>query len=305
MGLEISSEGVAIAQGPGASSSRAELNLCEFLSFDPATDDPKRDSQLQRDMLEQRIDALDLKNAPCHVVMPVGSYQLLLVEAPKVEPKELGEAIRWRIKDLINYPLEEAAVDAFLLPKDSSSSGASMAYAVVVKKEYIRSLVSFVEQARLELKAIDIGEMCLQNVLSAGADKEALSRSTALVKFRQGSGSLHVYKAGNLYLSRQFKLDYGAGLLDDLPQEALVLELQRSLDYYERQMRQVPPRTIYFCGDNISEDKITDGIQSSLSADIKVLPVSESFELSETIEAHILSLCLPAVGATLRPVGEI
>lgn len=300
--MEISTEGVAIAHRSKQTTSAPELASCEFLPFDEATDDASRDQQLQMSMLEQRINALGLRNQACNVVMPAGAYQLFLVDAPKVQPGELSEAIRWRIKDLIPYPLEEAAVDAFLLPKDSSSGGNRLAYAVVVKKNYVRTLVDFVEQAKLKLKAIDIGELCLQNVLALGVDEDVKNRSVALVKFRQGSGSLHVYKGGNLYLSRQFKLEYGAGLLDDLPEEALILELQRSLDYYERQMRQVPPRTLYFCGDNISEDKITPTIQNSLTANIQLLPVNEKFVLAEGIEAHILSLCLSAAGATLRPV---
>ncbi len=251
-------------------------------------------------MLSERIEALELKNLPCTVVMPLGSYQLFLVEAPKVQPHELGEAIRWKVKDLINYAIEEAAVDAFLLPEDISSGGNRMAYAVVVKKDYVRFLVDAVQNAGLELDAIDIAELSLYNLLSLGREEEELARSVALVSFHQGMGSLHVYKAGNLYLSRQFKLDYNAGLLDDLPAEALVLELQRSLDYYERQMRQVPPRTLFFCGDNVSEDKITQPLRDNLSASIELLSVDKNTQTAKPSEEHIRSLCLPAMGAALR-----
>jgi len=303
VGLEIGAEGVAIAHRSSAAASEANFSSCEFLPFDEASTNPESDRQLQISMLGERINDLGLRHAACNVVLPLGTYQLLLVDAPKVEPSELAEAIRWRIKDLISFPLDEAAVDAFLLPADSSSGGSSMAYAVVVRKDYLRSLIEFVEQAKLTLNAIDISELSLQNLLASGLNEEEQNRSSALVKLRQGIGSLHVYKSGNLYLSRQFKLAYNAGLLDDLPEEALTLELQRSLDYYERQMRQIPPKTIYFCGDNITEDKISAGIRSNLTANLQVLPAAEKLTFSQPVEEHILSMCLSAVGVALRVEG--
>jgi len=303
VGLEICAEGVAIAHRSSTSASEAIFSSCEFLPFDEASTHPESDRKLQISMLSERINALGLRHAACNLVLPLGSYQLLLVDAPKVEPSELAEAIRWRIKDLISFPLEEAAVDAFLLPADSSSGGNSMAYAVVVRKDYLRSLIEFVKQAKLTLNAIDISELSLQNLLASGVSEDDMSRSLALVKFRQGMGSLHVYKSGNLYLSRQFKLDYNAGLLDDLPEEALTLELQRSLDYYERQMRQVPPKTIYFCGDNITEDKISASFRNNLTASLQVLPAAEKLSFSQPVERHILSMCLSAVGVALRVEG--
>ena len=39
-------------------------------------------------------------------VMPLGSYNLLQIEAPKVPPEELRSAVRWRVKDLIDFPID-------------------------------------------------------------------------------------------------------------------------------------------------------------------------------------------------------
>src|SRR5690606_41109649 len=48
-----------------------------------------------------------------------------------------------------------------------------------------------------------------------------------------------------LYLARHFQLPYHGGLLDDISTDALLLEIQRSLDYFERQMRQSPPQQLF------------------------------------------------------------
>jgi len=46
-------------------------------------------------------------------------YNLHLVEAPNVEPEELCPAVRWKIKDLLDMKVEDAAIDTFPVPDDA------------------------------------------------------------------------------------------------------------------------------------------------------------------------------------------
>jgi MSHA biogenesis protein MshI len=139
--------------------------------------------------------------------------------------------------------------------------------------------------------------MALRNLAETCCDTK---RGVAIVKLGQGGGSLQIIRAGNVYLSRQFSLSYNAGLLDDLPAEALVLELQRSLDYFERQLRQPPPSHVFLCGENISADKLTPTIRNSLAVTVDVLDLDAGLQLSENVQPHTLPLCLLALGAALR-----
>jgi MSHA biogenesis protein MshI len=222
---------------------------------------------------------------------------MLLGEAPKVPAAELPEALRWRVKDLVQFPIAEAVVDAILLPEDSAKGTSRMAYAVVTQRKHIETLVAQAKSAGLALNAIDIQEMALRNLTEACCDTK---RGVALVKLVQGGGSLQIMRDGNLYLSRQFAVSYNAGLLDDLPAEALILDLQRSLDYFERQMRQVPPSHVYLCGENVTADKITSEMRAGLPVAINTLEFSKSLDIDPGIAEHHLSLCLNALGAALR-----
>jgi MSHA biogenesis protein MshI len=111
---------------------------------------------------------------------------------------------------------------------------------------------------------------------------------------------LQIIRDGNLYLSRQFSLAYNAGLLDDLPGDALVLELQRSLDYFERQLRQSPPSHVFLCGENVTPDKLTPAIRNGLAVTIDLLELGSGIQIADEIAEHNLSLCLLALGAALR-----
>jgi MSHA biogenesis protein MshI len=295
MGVEFGAEGVAFAHIQRFATQQPRLAHCEFL---PCNADDDR-----AEILKNRLAKLGLSRLPCHLVLPPAEYNLLLGEAPKVPAEELAEALRWRVKDLITFPVAEAVIDAFLLPEDSARGNNRMAYAVVTQRKHIEALVTQARAAQLSLKVIDIAELALRNLAEACCDTQ---RGVALVKLGQGGGSLQILRNGNLYLSRQFALAYNAGLLDDLPAEALVLELQRSLDYFERQLRQSPPSHVFICGENVTEDKLTADIKNSLPISIRLLSLNEGLQVDDAVAEHNLSLCLSAVGAALRQdrVGE-
>lgn len=289
IGVEFGANGVAFAHIQRPATQQPRLVHCEFLPFE-AGDDPA-------DLLRNRLGKLGLARLPCHIVLAPTDYSLLLGEAPKVPPEELADALRWRIKDLIPFPVADAVMDAFLLPEDSSRGNNRMAYAVVTQRRTIEALIEQAREAQLSLRVIDITEFALRNLAEACCDTQ---RGVALVKLGQGGGSLQIMRNGNVYLSRQFSLSYNAGLLDDLPAEALVLELQRSLDYFERQMRQSPPSHVYLCGENVTADKLTAEIRSSLPVSINVLSLTAGLHIDESVAEHTLPLCLLALGAALR-----
>lgn len=289
IGVDFSTAGVAFAHIQRPATQQPFLIHCDFI--------PAEQGQDLAELLRARLFKLGLQGVPCNLVMSPGSYQLILGEAPKVPAEELPEALRWRIKDLVQYPIAEAVMGAFLLPEDSVRGSSRMAYAVASQRKNIEAAVAASKQAGLQLKAIDIPELVLRNLAEACCDTK---RGVALVKLQQGGGSLQIIRDGNLYLSRQFSLNYNAGLLDDLPGDALVLELQRSLDYFERQMRQVPPGHIYLCGENVTSDKLTPQIRNALAVTINLLDLDSGVQIANTIPDHILSLALCAIGAALR-----
>lgn len=289
LGVEFTAQGIALAHIQRPASQQPRLLHCEFIPLDAGAN--------PADLLRQRLQKLGLQTLPCNLVLPSGNYQMILGEAPKVPAEELAEALRWRVKDLVQFPIAEAIVDGILLPEDSARGSSRMAYAVVTQRKHIETLVAQAKTAGLQLNAIDIPELVLRNLAEACCDTQ---RGIALVKLVQGGGSLQIQRAGDLYLTRQFALSYNGGLLDDIPAEALILDLQRSLDYFERQMRQVPPSHIYLCGENISADKISAEIRAGLPMHINLLDLGAGLQIEAEIPEHYLALCLNAIGAALR-----
>lgn len=293
VGVELLPEGLALACRSG-SGDHAFIADVALLPCTPAQ---------RQEMLSDYVARHKLQAAPCSFVMAPTEYQLLLVEAPQVPEEEMRAAVRWRLKELVSIPLESAVVDLFHLPSDATRSGKRMIFVVVAERDTVLNARKLLEDSGLRLSVVDIPEMSLRNLALMLPAEQTEGRGVAMVRVREGAGSLGLYRNGDLYLSRQFDLNYGGGLLDDLPGEDLVLEIQRSLDYSERQMGQAPPSAIYICGDNISEDKITETIAQGLATPVRALQTNTLAPIRCEQDDAIQQACVGAIGAAMRLEG--
>ncbi|WP_370981430.1 hypothetical protein [Agaribacterium sp. ZY112] len=253
------------------------------------------------EVVQAYIDKHQLQGLGCRLVLPASEYQLLLVEAPEVPEAELRQALTWRVKDLLTGSVEESVVDVFSLPAGVSRGGKAMAYVVAANKALILSLVDLCKKAELKLQSIDIEVLAIRNLLL----NRDLERGAAVVRLRSGSGDVSIYRNNELYLSRNFKLAYGGGLLDDLPVDQLALEVQRSLDYFERQMGQIPPGILLLTGEGIGTEKITEHFKAALSLPVELLDPAKGLDVqTDQLDEGLLQLCTAAIGGLLRVEGE-
>lgn len=245
-------------------------------------------------VVSEYIDQNNLTEASCCLVLNDSDYQLLTIEAPPVPEEEMAEAVKWKIKDLLQFPVNEAIVDVFLQP-DSHIEGKFMANVVVAHKALIDKKRQYVESIGLQLGAIDIPELAYRNYIESSSHNE---KNIALVLIKKDSGKLIVVNDSTVYFSRNFSVHYKGGLFDDLPENEIVLELQRSLDYYERQLKHAIPTDIIFVGENIIEDKITSITKDSLNQNILVESIS-GYEFSDE-DSMSTSNVIASYGAALR-----
>ncbi|WP_225315049.1 PilN domain-containing protein [Marinobacter confluentis] len=181
------------------------------------------------------------------LVLPLDQYQVFQLERPDgVDQSELGDALKWKLKDLLDYSPSEAVSDVFPFPEDASRGRGDLVNVVAARKSLVRDLVDLVSACDLELVSIDIAELALSHLVALLDENQ---RGAALVHMRGRYGQMVVGKGNTLYLSR--RLDVSVDDLHDASQQenavqSLALEMQRSLDYYESQLGQVPPTKIRF-----------------------------------------------------------
>ncbi len=179
----------------------------------------------------------------CATLLRPGEYQMLMVEAPNVPQAELKSAIRWRIKDLLDFHVDDATVDVLDVPPESVQAGRNHSmYAVAARNEIIQERVKTFETAHIPLTAIDIPEVAQRNI---SALHETEGRGAALLYFNDEFGLLTITKDGELYFTRRIEIGLSQirGATPDAREELfgrVVLELQRTFDHFDRQYHYVP-----------------------------------------------------------------
>lgn len=90
----------------------------------------------------------------CVTLLAPGDYQVIQVESPNVPAAELNGALRWCLKDQLDYPIETAIVDAVTIPADAMPSArASQAFAVAARSDTVAARVKPFQQTRVPLSA--------------------------------------------------------------------------------------------------------------------------------------------------------
>lgn len=244
------------------------------------------------------IEGFKLKRAR-HIVCSLDSslYQLLLVDSPTVPDNEVAQAVRWRIGDLLDYPVEEAVVDVFDMPRQARAQNADLVYAVAVKRDLVDEFAQLFKRRRLRLEAIDIPELTLKTIAARMPDH---ARGVAWLHLGTEDAVLIVVRDGILYLARQIEggLNEIASADPDMRQgfaSRFALEAQRSLDYYESHYDQAPVACLI-----VSAGSYTGELTESLNAEIGAAVRQFDWEDAglSGLE-HTVSL-VPAAGAALH-----
>ena len=233
-----------------------------------------KEHSLEKIAREQR-----LQNFQCTTLLGPSEYQILLVDAPSVPRDELKAAIRWRIKDLLEYHVDDATIDVLEIPADPGAGGAKprSMYAVAAPNDVVHKRIEAFEAAHLALKAIDIPEMAQRNIASHLQQAE---RTTAMVSFRNWGGLLTFSYDGELLLSRRLEVTWDQLAVAEHRThyfERITTELQRSFEHLERQFHRFPVGELLLAP--LPEQT---GLVEHLAANLYV-PV-RAFSLGEVIE---------------------
>ncbi len=235
--------------------------------------------------------------------MGLGSYHLLLIEAPEVPADELRAAVRWRIRDLIDFHVDDAVLDVFDAPAGGARGAQTHLYVVVCRSNDVKTLADSLLDAGIGLNVIDIPELALRNLAASLPEDE---QGMAILYFGPERGLIALCRNRTLYLART--LDIGQNrVLEALADghtealfDSLALEMQRSLDYYDRHFQQAPISSVLVAPLGAPVPGLTDNLQTNLGIQTRMLDLAEIVDGAEAVPPEQAGQCMLAVGAALR-----
>ncbi|MCK5001561.1 MAG: hypothetical protein KAS57_00945 [Gammaproteobacteria bacterium] len=298
VGLYISSDGIAVAEIDISNDAHPALKSCEFISSSESSEQLK---QLGRYIREN-----NLKKQPCVVVLEDTQYKIFQLPLPSVDASELMSALRWSIKDLVDYPVEDAVIDVFRVPVQEHRE--EKAYVVVTPRDAVLQTINFISKTGLTLNTIDIEELSLGNIIEK---IEGQQRGVAVLHFGQKHGSINLYKDSALYLSR--KIDTGLDRLEGIQAqgaaeqiyESIMLELQRSLDFYESEFVRPPISRLVVAPRHPVLQGFCDYVSSHSGMKTELVSFAEIYPDSTVLNDENQTNCLLAIAAASRKIEAV
>jgi MSHA biogenesis protein MshI len=312
-GIELREDGIALARVvPGTEGHPPHLSLCRFL--------PRNSEDSTVPLLQQLTREHQLEAGSCVSVAPQESFSLLLLESPAVEAAELKAAVRWRIKDLIDFHIDDAIIDVFDIPGQKERGRPRLMYVVASRTSTVQQQIDQLEGNGINLAAIDIPELVLRNVAALLPEDKG---GVATLYLGRRRGMLVMTRERTLFLSR--RIDIGLEQLKEylntpadedelfldgeespIPKplqralDGIVLEVQRSLDYYESHFSLPPVSGLVVAPLEENIPGLLGYLGGNLGVPVRLLDLNALMECEETLSDQQQSQCLFAIGAALR-----
>ncbi len=297
MAIGLQADGVCVAHVTYPPASKP---VVERVAFYPA------DAFSAVQAVEKLSKELHAHHYQCTTVLEGQEYQLLSVDAPTVPLEELKTAIRWRLKDMLDFPIDDATIDVLDVPVDKAVAGRNKSmYAVAARNPLIQQRQNMFLDAKVPLSVIDIPEMAQRNVSTL---LEQEGRGVALLSFDSRGGLLTVSYAGELYLSRRIDVSLAQLQLRDTEQrnacyDRITLELQRSLDHFDRQYHFINVAKLVLAPAGEAGHGLQSYLATNLYIPVENLDLGTILDLSKVAELHqsdVQQRYFMSIGAAMR-----
>lgn len=287
----------------------AQKPLLSNCIFQPQISDAKT-------TVNQLLQQTNLTKDPAITLLDSSNFLLLLMQRPSVEEQELADAIRWQIKDQLGYPAEEAIIEILEIPGQQERGRLPMIYVIAAHQDAVKSSIQLLEDSKINLQYVDIPEMAQRNISSLLPEDFI---GVALLNLQANHGLLTITHEGELYLSRTIDIGYehletheehaqetrGLSLEQSSSEletniSKIVLEIQRSLDYYESHYGKPTIGNLVVAPLENKIPGFNEQLEQDLGVAVRSLNLEEIIDIDSSFEIELQAKCFSAIGAALR-----
>ncbi len=212
----------------------------------------------------------------CYLVLSNAHSQIVQVEKPSVPDAEMHAALKWQIKDLVSIAPENMVLDYFDGP--TLAGGHEKINVVCVAKNDVIELITALADDELNLVSITTEEFAFASLLPFQEDAVLL-----VCQQPNEEVNLLIVKNGQLFFSRRLRGfaqianksedELSMGVIDSLS-----LEIQRSTDYFERQLKQAPIKAIEILIPVKTEAFLARKLAENTNVEVKLFAMPTSLE---------------------------
>lgn len=177
-----------------------------------------------------------------HLVLNEAQSQIVQVDKPSLSESEIHSALKWQIKDLVSISPNNMVLDYYDAPL--LAGGKEKINVVCAPLDELQKLLLATEQGKVKITSITTQEFAFANLLAPQNEANLLvcqqpNEEVVLIIVKQQQIYFHRRLRGFAQIGSKTADELSFGIIDDIS-----LEIQRSTDYFERQLKQAPIKEI-------------------------------------------------------------
>ena len=265
--------------------------------------------------LKKFIQEYKLEKTSVVTSLAISDSNLAMIERPDVEEGELVQAVRWNIKDNFSFNVDNAIIDVFDIPEQKGRGRSPSVYVAAAEKIFLKKHIQLLEEQGLKVESVDIPELVMRNVAALLPEDE---QGVVLLKLDATQGLMTLTHGSSLFLARNIDVGYQPLLsnldeeqqdgltLDGMPPEqqhlldTIVLEVQRSLDYYESHFSKPSINSLVIAPVGHDVSRMTNYLADALGLQVRVLDFNDVLDTTDLMSDEMQAKCFFAIGTALR-----
>ncbi len=299
------------------------------------------DSAVVVDTIRNLFSHLKIKNR--NVATSVSGHSLIIkkIQLPLMTQEELEEQIQWEAEQYIPFEIEDVNVDFQILGPAPDEEGQMEVLLAAVKKDIINDYTAVITEAGLVPMVVDVDAFALENIFEV-AYPEYLDRTVVLIDVGAGIMNINVVRAGTSTFTRDITMG-GSNFTEEIQKELgvsyeeaevlklggkaghatasdvldvlrvcienLVLEIQRSLDFYSATAAEEEIDAVFLCGGSCRVPGLAAAVEERVGVAVEIMNPFRGVRYSEKLfDPDYLEeagpLAAVAAGLALRRLDE-
>ena len=234
--------------------------------------------------LAEDVERMQIIAKDAAVVLTPSQYQLLLMDAMNVPEAEMAKALRWNLKGLSEYDLDDVAIDMCAVP--SEENGPHKIFVALTSRTKLDEKIALLQSAFLNVTTVTIAEMALRNLLPLVRVKQPeLEHSPVIVislwdKVRK----LHIFYEDLFYLIRELTpATNNSDAKETIEMTNLTFEIERSIDYCINQLNLPEPKHLFFTPSFYFATKSLKSIGKMLNMHVELIDLNQYLEIEPAL----------------------
>lgn len=188
-----------------------------------------------------QLNVVPVNRSRCDIVLSANYYSIVQVDKPMLPENELKAALTWQIKDLVPIEPNDMVIDYFDAP---NLGGIEKINVVCASEKKLKSYIGNINKNNVQVCRIIPEEFAFTELITKSSDATLL-----LCQQPNEDLLILIIKNAQLFSFRRIRATANIAMrsADDLTTgfiDKLSIEMQKSIDYFERQLKQSPVKEI-------------------------------------------------------------